>query len=166
VAGKYYVPELGAFLIYLVMVVLLMWRPLDCSGGDDAGHRGFAARLSGAPGALELDRGRVLGGDLAAVLADAELPGAGQPDRHHGAFALSLDLILGYAGIVSLGHAAFFGLGAYAAGLAAKHGWGEPITGLMLGRSSPASSVTRRAFIRLALPPSRADHDHARMGLL
>ena len=48
-------------------------------------------------------------------------------------FALSLDLILGYAGIVSLGHAAFFGLGAYTAGLAAKHGWGEPISGLALG---------------------------------
>jgi len=48
-------------------------------------------------------------------------------------FALSLDLILGYAGIVSLGHAAFFGLGAYTAGLAAKYGWGEPITGLVLG---------------------------------
>jgi branched-chain amino acid transport system permease protein len=48
-------------------------------------------------------------------------------------FALSLDLILGYAGIVSLGHAAFFGLGAYTAGLAAKHGWGEPISGLLLG---------------------------------
>ena len=48
-------------------------------------------------------------------------------------FALSLDLILGYAGIVSLGHAAFFGLGAYTAGLIAKHGWGEPISGLILG---------------------------------
>jgi branched-chain amino acid transport system permease protein len=36
-------------------------------------------------------------------------------------FALSLDLILGYAGIISLGHAAFFGFGAYFAGLAAKH---------------------------------------------
>ena len=48
-------------------------------------------------------------------------------------FALSLDLILGYAGIVSLGHAAFFGLGAYTAGLLAKHGWGEPISGLVLG---------------------------------
>src|SRR4051794_22078976 len=46
-------------------------------------------------------------------------------------FALSLDLILGYAGIVSLGHAAFFGLGAYTAGLlSAKLGWHEPITGL------------------------------------
>ncbi|MCC7060031.1 MAG: branched-chain amino acid ABC transporter permease [Burkholderiaceae bacterium] len=50
-----------------------------------------------------------------------------------GLFALSLDLILGYAGIVSLGHAAFFGLGAYVAGLLAVHGWGEPISGLLLG---------------------------------
>jgi branched-chain amino acid transport system permease protein len=47
-------------------------------------------------------------------------------------FALSLDLILGYAGIVSLGHAAFFGVGAYAAGLLAKHYWGEPLTGLVV----------------------------------
>jgi branched-chain amino acid transport system permease protein len=45
-------------------------------------------------------------------------------------FALSLDLIVGYSGLVSLGHAAFFGVGAYAAGLLAKHGWGEPISGL------------------------------------
>src|SRR5262245_2351414 len=47
-------------------------------------------------------------------------------------FALSLDLILGYAGIVSLGHAAFFGLGAYASGILSKLGWGEPITGLFV----------------------------------
>src|SRR5262245_2250844 len=47
-------------------------------------------------------------------------------------FALSLDLILGYAGIVSLGHAAFFGIGAYSAGLISKFGWGEPLTGLVL----------------------------------
>jgi branched-chain amino acid transport system permease protein len=48
-------------------------------------------------------------------------------------FALSLDLILGYAGIVSLGHAAFFGIGAYTAGLLAQHGWGEPLSGLAAG---------------------------------
>jgi branched-chain amino acid transport system permease protein len=46
-------------------------------------------------------------------------------------FALSVDLILGYAGIVTLGHAMFFGLGAYAAGLLSKAGWGEPLTGLV-----------------------------------
>ncbi|ATG19322.1 branched-chain amino acid ABC transporter permease [Ralstonia pickettii] len=50
-----------------------------------------------------------------------------------GLFALSLDLVLGYAGIVSLGHAGFFGLGAYTAGLLAAHGWGEPLTGLAAG---------------------------------
>ena len=50
-----------------------------------------------------------------------------------GLFALSLDLLLGYAGIVSLGHAAFFGVGAYTAGLLASHGWGEPISGLFAG---------------------------------
>jgi len=47
-------------------------------------------------------------------------------------FALSLDLILGYAGIVSLGHAAYFGFASYTAGLLAKHGWGEPLSGLVI----------------------------------
>jgi len=46
-------------------------------------------------------------------------------------FALSVDLVLGYAGIVTLGHAAFFGAGAYTAGILAANGWGEPITGLL-----------------------------------
>jgi len=49
-----------------------------------------------------------------------------------GLFALSLDLILGYAGIVSLGHAAFFGIGAYCAGLLSKFAWGEPLSGLLV----------------------------------
>src|SRR5215475_13354234 len=47
-------------------------------------------------------------------------------------FAVSLDLIMGYAGLVSLGHAAYFGFGAYAAGLIAKTGWGEPVSGLLI----------------------------------
>ena len=38
-----------------------------------------------------------------------------------GLFALSIDLVLGYAGIITLGQAAFFGAGAYAAGLIAKY---------------------------------------------
>jgi branched-chain amino acid transport system permease protein len=46
-------------------------------------------------------------------------------------FALSLDLVLGYAGIVTLGHAAFFGAGAYTVGMLAMHlGWNEPLSGL------------------------------------
>lgn len=46
-------------------------------------------------------------------------------------FAMSLDLILGYSGIVSLGHAAFFGMGAYAAALFAKHIHPEPVYGML-----------------------------------
>jgi branched-chain amino acid transport system permease protein len=55
-----------------------------------------------------------------------------------GLFAVSLDLILGYAGIVSLGHAAFFGLGAYIAGLLGVHGWHEPISGLFAAAAGAA----------------------------
>ena len=48
-------------------------------------------------------------------------------------FALSLDLLLGYAGVVSLGHAAFFGFGAYLAGLLALHGIvREPVLAMLL----------------------------------
>ena len=88
-------------------------------------------------------------------------------------FALSLDLILGYAGIVSLGHAAFFGLGSYTAGLIAKWfstaftlfgnhfvlvspGWGEPLTGLLIAAVAagilgyPTSFIIAR-FRHLAL---------------
>ena len=54
-------------------------------------------------------------------------------------FAVSLDLLLGYAGIVSLGHAAFFGVGAYTAGLLAVHGWGEPMTGLIVSGALAAA---------------------------
>ena len=53
-------------------------------------------------------------------------------------FALSLDLILGYAGIVSLGHAAFFGTAAYTAALFSKFVWGEPLTGLIVGTTAAA----------------------------
>ena len=49
-----------------------------------------------------------------------------------GLFALSLDLLLGYRGLPSFGQAAFFGIGAYAAGFLGKLGWTEPISGLLL----------------------------------
>lgn len=60
-------------------------------------------------------------------------------------FALSLDLLVGYAGIVTLGHAGLFGVGGYTAGILSVHGFTDPIltalcamvlaglTGLMFG---------------------------------
>ena len=53
-------------------------------------------------------------------------------------FALSLDLVLGYAGIVTLGHAAMFGTGAYAAGIFAVKVSGDPLLGLMVGATAGA----------------------------
>ncbi|HJH24385.1 MAG TPA: branched-chain amino acid ABC transporter permease [Paenalcaligenes hominis] len=50
----------------------------------------------------------------------------------YGLFALALDIALGYAGILTVGHAAFFGLGAYAAGLFSIYGSAEPLTGLVV----------------------------------
>src|ERR1700674_4543488 len=58
-------------------------------------------------------------------------------------FALSLDLILGYAGVVSLGHAAFFGIGAYGAGLFSKFVWGEPFSGILV--ASTLAGILRYA---------------------
>ena len=48
-------------------------------------------------------------------------------------FALSLNILVGYTGLVSLGHAAFFGAGAYAAGLIGQHVSAEIITTLLGG---------------------------------
>lgn len=66
-----------------------------------------------------------------------------------GLFAISLDLILGYAGIVSLGHAAFFGIGAYAAGLLAQAGWGDPILGLACAALTAAAAGFVTSFLVL-----------------
>jgi branched-chain amino acid transport system permease protein len=71
-------------------------------------------------------------------------------------FALSLDLILGYAGVVSLGHAAFFGIGAYTSGIFSKLVWGEPLTGLLVagllaGIVGYASSFVIARFRHLTL---------------
>ena len=62
-------------------------------------------------------------------------------------FALSLDLILGYAGVVSLGHAAFFGIGAYTAGIFSIHVWGEPFSGLAVGAAVAGAFGYATSFI-------------------
>jgi branched-chain amino acid transport system permease protein len=51
-------------------------------------------------------------------------------------FAMSLDLVLGFTGIVSLGHAAFLGFGAYSAALFAKHINPDPTLGLLVAAAA------------------------------
>ena len=63
-----------------------------------------------------------------------------------GLFALSLDLILGFTGVVSLGQAAFFGVGAYSAAILAANGWGDPLLGL-------AAAIIPAALVGLATAP-------------
>jgi branched-chain amino acid transport system permease protein len=53
-------------------------------------------------------------------------------------FVLSIDLVLGYAGIPTLGQAAMYGAGAYAAALFAIHVWAEPLAGLGIGAAAGA----------------------------
>ena len=75
-------------------------------------------------------------------------------------YALSLDLILGYAGIITLGHSAYFGLGAYVAGiLAAKAGITDPmlqlgaaaVAGAFLGLTTGAIILRTKALTLLML---------------
>lgn len=53
-------------------------------------------------------------------------------------FVMSLDLVVGYGGLATLGHAAFFGTGAYASGVLATHLTGNPLIGLAVGATSGA----------------------------
>ncbi len=66
-------------------------------------------------------------------------------------FTLSLDLVLGYAGIATLGHALFFGLGAYTAGIVIVAGWPEPFSGLLLATLVAAAAAVITGTLLLHL---------------
>lgn len=53
-------------------------------------------------------------------------------------FVMSLDLVVGYGGLATLGHSAMFGVGAYASGLLAMHLTGDPLLGLLAGAGAGA----------------------------
>jgi branched-chain amino acid transport system permease protein len=89
----------------------------------------------------------------AAALAAAFLPGLRlliAETAIAALFAVSLGLVLAVAGIVSLGHAAFFGIGAYAAGLTALHLTPDPLAGLAVaaGCAAMAGAVSALPLVR------------------
>lgn len=139
VAGKYYVPHLGAFIIYCLMIAILFVRPqgLFARPGSVVPASPQAAAFGGSR-TLPLANAAGWRAYELVLLATAVLAPVLLPQ--HAAllnqiailalFAVSLDLILGYAGIVSLGHAAFFGVGCYGAALFAKHVFPDPLAGL------------------------------------
>lgn len=115
--GKAYVPELALFLIYLVMAVVLLARPQGLFGIK---HAPAPAPQAGAPEVPLESRGALLAGLI--VIAALVLYPFMVADYQRalvtellifGIFAMSLDLLLGFTGLMSLGHAGFFGLGAY-----------------------------------------------------
>ena len=133
--GKYFMPEAAPYLLYAAVFVLLLWR-LE---GPSAAEIGRMTRAH--PGLSAI--GHALPWVVAIVYfyaAPYELS-FGSQVMIWILFAMSLDLALGYAGILTLGQAGFFGLGAYAAGLFAIHVSPDPILGHLAAMESRRCSA-------------------------
>lgn len=128
--GSIIVPELSGFLIFLVMFGVLLLRPEGVLGSYEV--RKEAAKLSFEetirPVSLSDRRVLAVVGVLLVLPPVAEVGlfpsffiGIIGLMFVFGMLALSLDIVMGYTGLISFGHAAFFGLGAYAVGLTALH---------------------------------------------
>jgi len=133
-AGKYFFPEIGGFFIYIVTLAVLLVRPSGLFGRA-AVQTAFAGNQE-RPG---WDRFRLIEllpwviAVAAFFLLDRNLSLATQIIIAI-IFALSLDLVMGYAGILTIGQAAFFGIGAYASGiLSSRYGISDPLFGLLAG---------------------------------
>jgi branched-chain amino acid transport system permease protein len=115
--GNAYLPQLALFLIYLVMAIVLLARPQGLFGIK----HGPAASPSGSTPAAPLQSRRALAIALVGVAALVVYPLLVADYQRSlvtelfifAIVAMSLDLLLGFTGLMSLGHAAFFGLGAY-----------------------------------------------------
>jgi len=141
-AGKYFLPEGGSFIIYLVTFIVLLWRPQGLFG--QAGATAPKIIAESVTRAVDASA-RLLSSDHRPRWVEA-LPwviAIGVYFAFPGyrllatvilvmiLFTLSLDLLVGYSGIVSLGHTALFGTGAYTAALLANNGWSEPLSGVL-----------------------------------
>jgi branched-chain amino acid transport system permease protein len=128
--GKAYLPGLALFLIYLVMAAVLLLRPQGLFG---IAHGATSAPPSFISGVTSQTHARTLGLIVLAALIVFPFLVSNYPRALaseifiFAIFAMSLDLVLGYTGLMSFGHAAFFGLGAYAVAILQTHlglsGW-------------------------------------------
>jgi len=148
--GKAYFPSLALFLIYLVMAAVLLVRPQGLFGIKYTG-------LSAAPAVTTVStpatrQTRVAG--LLVLLAMlvfpflvTDYPRALIAEIYIFAiFAMSLDLLLGFTGLMSLGHAAFFGLGAYAVAILGTHFGVSAWVGLAAGVVAAAGGAAIIGF--------------------
>lgn len=137
-----YFPALEGMVIFLIMIAVLLLRPQGLFGSE-APEGGGQLYTGTGGGLLNPDQHVKLAGAMVAVLA--LVPVAANMGLFStfwvslviraliwGLFALSLDFVMGYVGLVSLGHALFWAIGAY-------------VTGFML------MFVTGSAFVALAV---------------
>jgi branched-chain amino acid transport system permease protein len=139
--GTVYFPDFASFIIYFVLIVILLIKPSGLLGrkmdmnraveggvpGDGAGKKRHGKKDTASPGGdLEVYVRRWAPGLLVLVFLVA-LPNFIDTYTQSmmtrvlifALFAMSLDVVMGYAGLPSFGHAAFFGMGGYAVGLLA-----------------------------------------------
>ena len=141
-AGKYLMPETGAFTIYIVTLAVLLARPSGLFGRPAAPSAAPAAAYAQKPPAAPrwhlADALPWVIGLAAFFLLDRNLS-LGTQILIAILFALSLDLVMGYAGILTIGQAAFFGVGGYASGMLSAHlGIPDPLLGLLAGAAMGA----------------------------
>jgi branched-chain amino acid transport system permease protein len=123
--GTVFLPQLTGFTIYILMIGVLLIRPQGLLGEYEVRSESTKVTFSEIIDPVPITDRRVLG--LIAVLAVVPLG----IDTFYSSFfvgllslmfiwailALSLDMVMGYMGLLSFGHAAFFGIGAYVTGL-------------------------------------------------
>ncbi|ELY40384.1 ABC transporter permease [Natronorubrum tibetense] len=126
---RHYAPIFEGTVIFLLMIAVLLLRPRGLFGVETEEEGGEL--LTGSGGFLEPQTRKRLGIAMIALLALVPL-GVGTLYSAYavtfmveiiiwGLFALSLDFVMGYTGLVSLGHALFYGLGAYAVAITLLH---------------------------------------------
>jgi branched-chain amino acid transport system permease protein len=125
-----YFPVLEGLVVFLLMILVLLVRPQGLFGTSVEEAGGELLTASG--GVLTAERRRQLGMALVGILALMPL-GVGLLYSAYtvntllvtilawALFALSLDFVMGYAGLVSLGHVIFYGVGAYTTVLVGMH---------------------------------------------
>ena len=132
--ARTYVPTLEGLIVYGLMILILLVEPEGLFGNPEwqTTAESEAELLAGAGGGVLTGRQRFgVGAAVVALLAVVPF-GVGPLYSEYALtilsevliwalFAVSLDFVLGYAGLVSLGHALFYGTGAYAAMLALLH---------------------------------------------
>lgn len=127
--GNTYLPELTGFFIYIVMIAVLLVRPEGLLGKYNVRAEDTKISLEGIIEPVRLSDRRVW--PVLGLLALVPLgQGVGYSSYYVGLIALmfvwailvlSLDLLTGYLGLISFGHAAFYGIGAYVTALTVMH---------------------------------------------